>query len=293
LSDGSFDKELNDIQENQVLLISRIRDKIELLLDRTEIGPIDRTLIQLFGYFSGRSQTISVLVSDNLLFDAEIILRSFNECFAKICFICYQEEDRKLSLVNEFWSQLGLANNQKRCHRAKKAEALARSVGENQGERVLRALSNGNLYDFSDLNRKERKALEQKWSFSEILKFLDSGVVKGAPPNAFSALTHMYGLQSHLVHCDETALDLIADDASREPGVRMKKSKAHACRIWSDQISLWVFAYTALERHFGEDVAYSANVWSDWKLHVDAMEPFLSSFWETQAEFYEKYAPTL
>jgi hypothetical protein len=290
LSEAGFDEVFNEIQENQLRLISKIRDEIEILIDRPEITQIDATLARLLGYFSGRSQTLSVLISDNYLLDAEIILRSLNECFAKICFICYQDDHEKPSLVNEFWHQLGLANNNKKRHRAKNAEEFARAIGDAQSEKVFRALSNDYLYEFSEMNRKDRKALEQKWSYSKIIEFLDSGVIQGAPPNAFKALTHMYGMQSHIAHCDEVALDLIADDASREPDIRMKKGKAHACRIWSDQISLWVFAYTALKHHFSEKVDYSAGVWSDWKQHVETMEPFSSSFWETQSEFYEKYA---
>jgi hypothetical protein len=102
----------------------------------------------------------------------------------------------------------------------------------------------------------------------------------------------MYGMQSHLAHCDQVALDLIADDALREPEIRIKKGKAHVCRIWSDQITLWVFAYTALKTHFGEEVDYTASVWSDWEKHVTTMHPFSQSFLETQSGFYEKYAPS-
>lgn len=280
---------MDDVQDRQLELISITRDSIESLIDRPDLCEVDTTLRRLLGYFSGRSQTISLLVSDGNLLDAEIILRSLNECFAKICLICYQPEDQKDDLVDEFWNALGKINNHRKRHRAQKAQDLAKYLGNRQDERVFRALSTDTLYSFSDLNRKERKRLEQKWSYSEIIKFLDSGVVQGAPENAFAGLTHMYGMQSHIAHCDDVALDLILDDMTREPDVRREKTKAHTCRIWSDQLSLWVFIYSALSHHFNEKVEYSSGIWPLWAAHTSEMARLSNEFWATQSEFYEKY----
>ena len=192
-----FDMSMDNIQDEQLNLISNTRDRIEALIDRPNLTNVDATLTRLLGYFSGRSQTISLLVSDGNLLDAEIILRSFNECFAKICFVCYQPNDLKENLVDEFWNQLGKVNNHRKRHRAQRAEDFAKCVGSAQDERVLKALSSDALYDFGELNRKQRKSLEQKWSYSEIISFLDSGVVQGAPKNAFATHSYVWHAESY------------------------------------------------------------------------------------------------
>ena len=99
-------------------------------------------------------------------------------------------------------------------------------------------------------NKSERKALEQKWSFSEIIRHLADSEIDGVNTKGIEALLYNYGLASQLIHADESALNFMEDRALRGPEERLLLERAHVCRMMSDQVALWYFSTLTLCHHY-------------------------------------------
>ncbi|MEM1040591.1 MAG: DUF5677 domain-containing protein [Pseudomonadota bacterium] len=250
---------------------------------------VDYTLKRLFAYQSDRSQTISFLTSANYWWDAEIIMRSFYETHAKIWLICQSKPGDRQALVEEFWGAFAELNARKKAERAKQGAEVFKENSRPYEAAVYQTLGNSDLYDFHEGNRKERKALEQKWSFSEILKTLEENSDNSFPLNGVGALRHMYGQQSHLIHADENALDLMLDRRLRTPEEHELLVCSHVCRIFGDQASLWTFSTSALRHRYGLTGDRKSHRWKLWKQLHELIEPVSQRFADSQKEFYDSY----
>ena len=250
--------------------------------------PVDHTLRRLFSYLSERSQTVSYLVSSGFVWDGEIVLRSFYEANAKIWFICFREAGDRKALVDEFWGAFSVAHNRKQATRARAPVDLFRSVNRPNDEAILSALTSENLFNFGTDAKETRKRLEQKWSFSEILKYLAANSPAGFEMKYIEALSHSYGIASHLIHADEAALDLMLDRKLRPPDELAALAKAHVCRIFSDQVSLWMLSAIALAFRFGRQQRISKDLESKFELVHQLSRPFTDAFNAGQIEFYPR-----
>lgn len=276
------------MQDATLDAISTARDQIknQFSIHADDENGVDHTLKRLFAYMSDRSQAISYLVSSNFVWDAEIILRSFYEATAKIWFICLTPPDKRDALVEEFWGSYASMHNHKRAHRASPAAELHKTHNRPDDEAIFALLMNRNFYDCGSGNRKDRKILEQKWSFAEIVKFLAENSPKDFDLRDAPGLLHMYGQQSHLIHADESALDLMLDRQLRPPEEHELLACSHVSRIFSDQVSLWTFSVLALRYRYDRRTKVGDGLLSKFEKTHDLMKPFKDRFNESQAEFY-------
>jgi hypothetical protein len=283
-----YSAELNELQEATLEAISFARNQIEIQFSNhaEDRNLVDYTLKHLFAYLSERSQAVSYLVSSNMVWDAEIVLRSFYETAAKIWFICLSRPDQRDALVEEFWGPYASMHSHKRANRASPAAEVFKRNKRPDDEIILSMLGDPRLFDFGENNKKDRKSLEQKWSFTEIIKFLGSNSPEGFDLQDVPGLLHMYGQQSHLIHADESALDLMLDRKLRAPEEYEILASAHVCRIFSDQASLWSISALALSHRYDRKTEIGNGLQAKHaKLH-DLAKPFLDRFQESQAEFY-------
>ncbi len=236
---SQYAAEMNAIQNCTIEAISGCRDEIKKTFESNanDKNLIDITLKRLFSYQSDRSQTISHLTSNNYWWDAEIIMRSFYEAHAKIWYICQTNAGERQALVEEFWGAYSELNARKKAERAKYGAEVFEKNSMPFDSIVYRTLGNEDLFDLHKGNKKDRQKLGQKWSFSEIINKLESNSESSFPFDGISALKHMYGQQSHLIHADESALDLMLDRQIRSDEELEILICSHVCRIFSDQVS--------------------------------------------------------
>lgn len=280
------------LQEASLQAHAVIRDEIAGLFERYgEITPdVTPTLKQLFWYLSARNQAVSFLISWGYSWDAEIILRSFYETAAKILFVCFAEDKDKPELMDEFWNKLGSINDRRR---ARKAEFSAQmKETDNVSTAVFEALKDERLFDLDAKgNKAERKRLEQKWSFSEIIESLDGRVVDGEPLVGMKSLLHIYGVCSHLAHADGAAMDLMADRALRPKDELLHLEAGHVARILSDQVSLTWFCAEALRRHFKGEFSDTERFYDAFQKTAKLSELLQAAFNDSQRAFYESLYP--
>jgi len=282
---------MNEIQNGVLETISVCRNEIEHLFENYSNRDclIDHTLKRLFAYQSDRSQTISYLVSSNYWWDAEILMRPFYETHSKIWFICQTKDSERQGLVEEFWGALGDIHARQKADRASTGAAQL-SKADSQEAIILQLLSDEHLFPTHKASRSERKRIESKWSFSEIITALERNSDSAFPLAGISALRHMYGQQSHLIHGDESALNLMLDRQLRSKEELELLICSHVCRIFGDQVSLWAFSTSALRHRYSIADELTSPRWMQWKKVVSLIEPFTKRFNENQRDFYAQWS---
>jgi Family of unknown function (DUF5677) len=281
------------LQEANLSGLSVIRDEIQyLFVDREDDShAVTLTLKNLFHYMFSRNQTVSFLISYGYSWDAEIILRSFYEVAAKILLLCLSEENEKPILVDEFWDGLGRINERKR---ARKAKFVGQQFEKDSiSASIFSMLQDGRIFDLQSGSKTERKRLEQKWSFSEMIAQLSKLLSNGKTLEEIISLLHTYGMASHLIHGDQTAIELIYDRETRSLEERKVLEAAHVARIMTDQISITWFCADALRQHFRAVFSDAANLRQVFDRVVQLAEPFQAAFEDSQRDFYARLQENL
>ena len=215
------------------------------------------TLNELFVYLCNRSRAVLHMIGCGFDWDAEIILRTCYECSSKILFICFAELGERNCLVEEFWTALGESAERKRARKADFAKEIVPEYDQDTRDVFQLLVDPRMVRDTLNMTKSERRCLEQKWSFSEIIEVLNQKVP------GFRAFLHIYGMSSHLAHSDCMALDLIRDRSLREESELRALELSHAARIISDAIELiHICAYKICQSR-GKTYDVSSNLTRD------------------------------
>jgi len=285
-----YSEKLNQIQGATLDTISAARDEIEVIFSsRSDESETFHTLRRLFSYMSQRSQTVSFLVSSNYPWDAEIILRSFYESSVKIWTICLASAEERTKLVTEFWSIYSAMHDHKTRVRAEPARKANTRDTRPEFSIVYDVFSNPKVFPQSGSTKKDRKRLEQKWSFTELIKSISKLETDGLNLRDIDTLLHMYGQQSHLIHADDIALDLMLDRTLRPANELPALQASHVSRIMSDQASLWIMSTLTLRQMYGIAMVPEDKFISEWKAQSELCKEVYDHFFEFQKEFYSRY----
>lgn len=250
-----------------------------------------QTLSFLTAYQLDRSQAAYCLFVNGLVWDAEIVIRVVYETTAKIAFLGSSTGEARDKLLDEFWNVLPAIYDRSGAQKAAPAKKLSRRFGALDDARVFAHLQNPKIFELeSSSNRKVRKAIEQRWSFSKIIESLGktSGDRQRLP--GLEGLSHFYGMASHLAHVSPKAFDLMMDRASRGDDLHCLEV-SHICRMMSDLVSLGCYSLQMC------DLALTGNCKKSDKLELHfeqmhkAIEPFSARFARSQDDFYSKYEP--
>jgi hypothetical protein len=275
---------LEPVQDALLVATSVIRDEVQRLFDvhSNPDAPATMTLKQLFWYLSSRTQAATFLVSWDFPWDAEIVLRSFYETGAKIVFICLAPPDQVAALIDEYWDALGSAGDKRRTRKAEFAETLFKENADSARIFSFLRKPSASRTTARTYSKAERKAIEQKWSFSEIIETLDRYF-----PEAKSLL-HGYGLASHLLHADPGALELMMDRALREPAELVLLRGTHACRIFSDLAWLNYLCAASLKKHLNGEFRDEPRMNALLEELEKQSKPIRERFARSQDGFYRK-----
>jgi hypothetical protein len=92
----------------------------------------------------------------------------------------------------------------------------------------------------------KRTALTQKWSFSEMARVLRGFHRQEIDLRLFGSFLHTYAVSSHLIHADQTAMNLIWERRERPNQERDALVAAHAARLITEPVSLLFICWRAL-----------------------------------------------
>lgn len=285
-----FANEMDEIQSAMLDATSKFRNSIakDFAENFKSYNRIDSTLNDLFAYFSDRSQAISHLASYGYAWDAEIILRCAYEVAGKIWLICLYPKDGRGKLIEEFWGISAEIHNRKKARKANLAKQLHILRNAQYDSKVFDFFEDKEIFPHDEINKKERKGIEQKWSFTEIINYLEANHPKDFPMKYITCLLFNYDAASHLIHADDHALDLMLDRELRDPEELTLLTLSHTIRIWSDLVSLWYMSAETLRYHFGIREK-NRDLYMYIEKFSKVSDPIRARFNQTQEKFYNTW----
>ena len=168
-------------------------------------------VVPIINFILGRVNTVVTLTKMGSLWDAEIILRTVLESFAKFLKIASQENDVKYDAVlDEFW--IILDEIERIAHSDKAKEVI--NSGKNTTPGILaQSVLSKEEEDFlkskpSWSNRKDRIRIKNDWSFSAIM--IDMLKREHTTPLiSFEMMQYYYKMSSHVAHGDMMGINFV------------------------------------------------------------------------------------
>jgi hypothetical protein len=276
---------MHELINETVRVFSLCRDGLwSTLEENRDTDPGLVNFVHAQSYFIGdRSQSLVILIQNGRLWDAEIIMRTIMEATIHILFVCYTHEDERGQKIREFWSDLAEINDLKR---SEKAKIILQRIGSNRSTEmgikplVLTEDEEKALRD--KWPKKRRQSLEQKWSFTEIVFFLESNMHESRGGELIRSTLHNYALSSHLIHADETALSLLWDRNHRAPEEQEKLISAHASRLLSDSLTFMFVVWSAVLDVFRLEKSQLNSIFGEAKALFQQFHKEEDLFWRTQ-----------
>jgi len=249
------------------------------------------TLRVLTNYQFDRSTGVYCVLVNGLVWDAEIVLRSFYETVVKSLFLSTASTEIRPNLVKEFWEILSAIYDAKGAEKAKSAEKISRSQGKNDDARVFALLQDSSSFNIEGPgNRQYRKSVEQRWSFSKIVETLRKGSDGHDRIARIDALFHHYGMASHIAHASPKALDLLRDRATRGDDLVLLEI-AHVGRILTDMIALTAFSLHRIQTSLLGTMPMAKILVGASESMGYLTEPFQEAFQRSQDELYAGCPP--
>lgn len=190
-------------------------------------------------FFSSRVHSLTLLLQNWQLWDADILMRSAIECATRFLFICTRNATERSQCMEEFNVSLFEIHRIERSEKANRAARHAVDVGDKLMFRGATLKMKEEIELRSRWPKAKRKALKQKWSFSELVSVLELINDPTINLSAYSSLQHSYALGSHFVHADATAVALARDRAERGQEERLLLERAHFARLAVEPTALF------------------------------------------------------
>lgn len=258
------DPEIGSAVDEMVAHFSKFRD---YLVDNLIATPPDghrdyiRAVCPIIDFVCERQQALTMLIQYGYLWDAEIVLRSIMEGALRVSFLSFCSKEEREMRISEYYEHLPDIERLKQSDRAR--ETFERVSGDRTfdffKEMILPQEEESQIRE--KWPKKARRVLEQKWSFSEIIRELEKNS-HAAMKNAVSSV-HNYGMSSHIIHADYTAVMLKHDRNSRGKIEKEKLIKAHWSRLVSDEIAYIGLCCMAVEHVLSLDARVLQSLFED------------------------------
>lgn len=246
-----------------------------------------RTLACLGRYFTDRGRGVLNLGISGFDWEAEILLRTIYECAAKLLLLALVDEGERTTLLEEFWEVAPEASDRKTARKAAEAESV---FPEDHASRdVFRLLRDDRMVRKAlNLNKAERRRIEGKWSFAEIIDRLARIQFGGKEMSEIRSFLHIYGMASHLTHVDHAAMDLMFDRATRPLDEVVVLRIGHISRIASDMSTLGTFCAHVTAPLAGLEGGALAEIDRANDTLFEISSGYSAQFSESQRGFYDR-----
>jgi hypothetical protein len=223
---------LNNISNRASFLLRESLD-ISTPLYKSNVPELVQFVVSnLFTTCYSTSESALILICRHRLWDAHILYRSLLEGTVKLMFIAHGSEQEVLNKCHEFWHTIPEMKLISRHKKALDSLSVKKDSSDTDMQKPMENITLTQEY-LAELEnkypKKIRKQLEQKWSFSEIVRTLS---VSGEP--AYETLIsayHDYAIGSHLAHMDGDAIGVIWDRNKRTQERRIALELAHSVRM--------------------------------------------------------------
>lgn len=208
---------------------------------------------QLFTSTHMTSESMLLLVSEYRLWDSEILFRSVIEGTLRYLFIFSGKEvELYANKATEFWHVLPDIKMLSNHHKILSVLEHVDKEHNNWKPYVDLLIPDDVLEDLkSKYPKKVRRSIEQKWSFSEIVKTL-SEIEKSY--EKLPTILYNYSLASSLIHQDSYSLKIIHDRVYRDDERRNSLELAHGARLISSILHFSNFKFSTYFEKYKLDI---------------------------------------
>lgn len=277
-----------DLLSDSLRVYSQIRDSFSRTIESCR--SIDKRYADYayaqMSFYSSRCTSMNVLLQEWMLWDCDIIMRSALECATKFLYVSSVSGPERNARLVECTISLNEVEDILRSDKARKA---ADNSLNDHDEMLLRGavLPNGREDELRlKWPKAKRHALKQKWSFSELVRELKKVDEETLNLTGYESFLHGYGLSSHLIHADQTAINLHFDRLGRDESERHLLECAHFARLAVEQTSLFFLCCRAMEHSLGVLHITRDVVMRLLDLH-EASKIYHVKFADSQRSFYQ------
>ncbi|GGA19315.1 DUF5677 domain-containing protein [Dyella nitratireducens] len=234
---------------------------------------------------------MNLLLQEWKLWDCDILMRSALECATRFLFVAVANNPERSQRIEEYTTSL---NEIEDILRSEKAKTAAVNADDDHDAMLLggAALSPDKEAELrSKWPQSKRKALKQKWSFSEIVRVLERVNYPTLNLTKYGSLLHSYGLSSHLIHADQTAMNLMRDRATRTAEERRLLEQAHFARLAVEPTTLLFICWRAMEHAIESTTKHISLVEAMFELLEEGRQ-YHEEFAISQMHLYEGVTPT-
>lgn len=253
--------------------------------DYSGLNPLVRFVVaQLYIDCHLSSESVLLLIREGKVWDADLITRSVMEGSVKFTHLLTGTAEQVYEKVNEYWNVLPVFKRIKHSENAKK---LLENIPNPEGpewQPIWELVISDVEYEQIRMqyNRKDRRALEEKWSFSGIMKSL----TKSEPPwiTPLVGLMHNYTISSHLVHKDADGVGMVWERNMRDSSRRDAVTIGHAARLVSDICTYANLRLLVLLRACGQETDVVQSLQTKYEELSAALSRANTEFNETEYE---------
>ena len=230
------------------------RETIDLLhnsicnLTLKENDEFYKLLRAYYTFIHNRTQTLFLLVQNDCLWDADIILRPIAECTVKFAFVSSFDGETRIEKVREFWEDLAEINRLKQSKQAKQIFDLTNIDSNFLTDMILGEDEQKVLAE--KWTKKIRQSKMQPWSYNEMIKTIS----RNYDFKEILGLARNFTQSSHLIHADETALGVISDRENRTLEQKEALMNLHEIRLLSDCVSFYFWLIKITSKLTKEDI---------------------------------------
>lgn len=229
--------EVSDIIVNNLIMIEK---EIDQSGRKEELIGLQRiaTVAQL------TSESTIILVAEEKVFDAEILLRAILEGTVKMVYMSIGDEEERKLKSQEFWDTMAKIDTLKKRMKAKTLTDTFPRYKETAIGEYLEL--DREIEDFQNTtNRKLRKSIEDKWSFNKMIEDISNNSEEWKDLKSIS-LT--YNQSSNLTHMDSISIGMIIDRM-----IRPELQVDHMCKILSHVLILSEFRLKSICSILGKE----------------------------------------
>ncbi len=180
------------------------------------------------------SESALILILNQKEWDADLITRSVLEGSIKLVYMLHGNAEQKLRKAHEFWDILPLFSSIRHSERLQRLLGALKDPEDPQWIPYHDLLLSENEVSEirANYSAKERKKLEEDWSFAGISRWFASSPEPGL--NNLAHLAHGYGMSSHLLHKDADGVGMVWERYGRDPEAQSAVKLGHSARVVSD-----------------------------------------------------------
>lgn len=249
--------------------------------ERTFPPTVEQTLRFFIDVMLTRARAVYVLLLNECTWEAEIVLRSFEEAQARCVLFAVTRDDS--NLLEEFWVRAAASSDRKTAIKAEYAGAIQRTQTSREVFAFIRDKKSFAVEPQE--NKQARRQLEHQWSYPEVLKRIEAASIDGIALRDLKSMLHIYGMQSEVMHVSAKLYDLLWDRAIRGDDLAALED-GHIARQLSDCVWLLAAAIALSLRKLGVDERLQKTALQIAVDFSELTEPLTKRFEESQRDFY-------